>query len=452
MRRLHRLVLLGVAAAAGIVPPSGPARAQEPSGIFPFEYRRVELDNGFRAYLIHAGAPGQIAYVSVVRTGARDEVEPGRSGYAHFFEHMMFRGTKKYPNYDAVIEKMGAFRNASTSNDQTQYYMVAASEYLEQIVDLESDRFMNLDYSEAGFRTEAGAILGEYQQGAYSAYSILDRTVRETAFREHTYRHQTIGLEADVRAMPEGYDYSRDFFHRFYRPENVVLVLAGDFDFDQAEGLIHQYYGAWQPGYQAPAVPVEPEQTAKRTATVRYNGRTLPILSYNWKAPAWSPTDKRAVATEVLGLVAFGPNSEVYRRLVIQEQRLQSLRAGFGLDRDPTLVSLTATVADPADVDAMRAELDAAVARARDELADPKVLADTKSALKYGFLMRLETAQGVAFSLIGPIVSTGTLEAVNDYYRTLESLTAEDIRDAARAILVDRGLTQVTLLQAERRP
>jgi zinc protease len=449
MRRLHRLVLLGVGVAAGIVRP-GPAVAQEHPGIFPFEYRRVELDNGFRAYLIHAGAPDQIAYVSVVRTGARDEVEPGRTGYAHFFEHMMFRGTRKYPNYDAEIEKMGAFRNASTSNDQTQYYMVAASEYLEKIVDIESDRFMNLDYSEPGFRTEAGAILGEYQQGAYSSFSMLDRAVRETAFTRHTYRHQVIGLEADVRAMPEGFEYSRDFFHRFYRPENVVLVLAGDFDFDRAEALVRQYYGAWEPGYLAPAVPTEPAQTAGRTATVRYPGRTLPMLSYNWKAPAWSATDEMAVATEVLGLVAFGQNTEVYRRLVIQEQRLQSLRAGFGLDRDPTLVSLTATVADPAEVDAIRAELDAAVAAARDQLTDDKLLADTKSALKYGFLMRLETAQGVAFSVIGPIVSTGTLEAVDDYYRTLDALTAEDIREAARAVLVDRGLTRVTLLQGGR--
>jgi zinc protease len=174
------------------------------------------------------------------------------------------------------------------------------------------------------------------------------------------------------------------------------------------------------------------------------------MLSYNWKSPAWSPTDKMAVATEVLGRVAFGPNSEVYRRLVIQEQRLQGLGAGFGLDRDPSLVSLTAMVKDPADLPTIRGELDAAVARARDELVDAKVLADTKSAMKYGYLMRLETAQDVAFSLIAPVVNTGTLEAVDDYYRTLDSLTPEDIREAARTVLVDRALTRVTLLQAER--
>nr|MDQ3421377.1 insulinase family protein [Acidobacteriota bacterium] len=96
--------------------------AQTKAGVFPFPYEVVQLENGFRAYLIKAGAPGQIAYVSIVRTGSRDEVEPGKSGFAHFFEHMMFRGTAKYPHYDAETTKMGAFRNASTWPDQTAYY------------------------------------------------------------------------------------------------------------------------------------------------------------------------------------------------------------------------------------------------------------------------------------------------------------------------------------------
>lgn len=197
----------------------GQSPAPKTDRVFPFPYETVELENGLRVYLIKAGAPGQIAYVSFVRTGSRDEVEPGKSGFAHFFEHMMFRGTEKYPNFDAETTKMGAFRNASTWPDQTAYYMVANSEYLEKIIDLESDRFRNLKYSEADFRTEAGAILGEYQQGAREPARFLNEKVRETAFDKHTYRHTTIGFEADVRAMPEAYEYSKSFYERFYRPE-----------------------------------------------------------------------------------------------------------------------------------------------------------------------------------------------------------------------------------------
>ncbi len=147
---------LFLAAGLALISTAWPAQGGK---IFPFNFRKVELRNGFKAYLIKAGAPGQIAYVTVVRTGAREEWEPGKSGFAHFFEHIMFKGTKKYPDYDAITTKIGAARNASTSIDVTQYYLVAASDSLEQIIDLESDRFMNLEYPAADFRTEAGSIL-----------------------------------------------------------------------------------------------------------------------------------------------------------------------------------------------------------------------------------------------------------------------------------------------------
>ncbi len=141
-------VLIKVALALAL---ATPALAQQQEGIFPFGYRLVELENGFKAYLIEAGAPNQIAYVSIVRTGSREEWEPGRSGFAHFFEHMMFRGTEKYPNYDFAVAEMGAAYNGFTSSDRTVYYLLASNEYLGRIIDLESDRFMNLIYSEPDF-------------------------------------------------------------------------------------------------------------------------------------------------------------------------------------------------------------------------------------------------------------------------------------------------------------
>ena len=444
MQRLVAAALIALApaqfaAAQGAAPAAG--------RVFPFPYETVELKNGFRAYLVKAGAPGQIAYVSFVRTGSRDEVEPGRSGFAHFFEHMMFRGTEKYPNYDAETTKMGAFRNASTWADQTAYYIVANTEYLEKIVDIESDRFMNLKYSEPDFRTEAGAILGEYQQGAREPARWLNEKVRETAFQAHTYRHTTIGFEADVRAMPDAYEYSRTFYERFYRPENVVLVIAGDFDFAKAKGLIEKYYSGWRPGYEAPKIVPEPAQTGPRERTVRYPGRTLPILSINYKAPKWNPTDRTAAALEVLGQVGFGANSAIFRKLVLQERRVQSLFPSFGLSRDPYLVSIQAMVSDPADTAKVEAEIAAEVKKFHETLVDPKQLADTKSALKYGFLMGMETAQDVAFAVMQTVVATGRLEPIEDYYRTLDAVTPEDVREAARRYLVDSGRTTITMVQ-----
>ena len=415
--------------------------------VFPFPYETVELDNGLRVYLIKAGAPGQIAYVSIVRTGSRDEVEPGKSGFAHFFEHMMFRGTEKYPNYDAETTKMGAFRNASTWPDQTAYYIVANTEYLEKIIDIESDRFRNLKYSEADFRTEAGAILGEYQQGALEPARFLNEKVRETAFQKHTYRHTTIGFEEDIRAMPNAYEYSKSFYERFYRPENVVIVIAGDFDFTQAKSLIKQYYSPWKPGYKPPPIEAEPAQTEPRERTVTYPGRTLPVLSINYKAPQWDPTDRMGVALEVLGQVAFGPNSAIVRKLVLQERRVQSLVPSFGLARDPYLVSVQALVSNPDDTEKVEAEIMAEIKKWHDTPPDPEQLADTKSAIKYGFLMRMETAQDVAFAVMQTVVSTGRLEPIEDYFRTLQAVTPEDVREAARKYLVDSGRTTITMVQ-----
>lgn len=416
--------------------------------IFPFEYRRVDLENGFRAYLVDAGAPGQIAYVSIVRTGARDEVDVGKSGFAHFFEHLMFAGTAKYPDYNGIASSMGAVHNAQTSNDGTLYFLVAANDYLEQIVDLESDRFMNLSYAEGDFRTRAGAVLGEYQNSAGSNSSVLNRAVRETAYRAHPYRHSVLGFEDDIRAMPEGYAYSKEFYQRHYRPENVILVLTGNFDFDEAEGLIHQYYDHWEPGYVEPDIPVEPEQSEARVEMVEYRGQTLPMLSVSHKGPAWSPTDRVAAATEILGSVAFGQNSDLYRKLVLEEQRVDFLRSRFGLQRDPALLTVTAMVNDPEDVQAVGDEILATVERFKEELVDGAQLEATKSNMKYGFLMDLETAQNVSFALIQTVVNTGGIEAINDYYHTLDSITAEDIREAARTYLVEAGRTTVTLVQA----
>jgi zinc protease len=439
-------VLISVALALVM---AGSASAQQPAGIFPFDYRLVELENGFKAYLIKAGAPNQVAYISAVRTGSRDEWEPGKSGFAHFFEHMMFRGTEKYPDYDGVTASMGAARNAFTSNDMTGYYVVAPSEYLERIIDLESDRFMNLKYSEPDFRTEAGAVLGEYQQSATTPFGFLNEKLRETAFDRHTYRHTVIGYEADVRAMPEGYEYSLSFHQRYYRPENVVLVLTGDFDFAEAERLIRQYYSGWTRGYVAPRIQAEPPQRAPRRRTVEYQGRTLPVLTVNYKGPAWSATERLAVATEVLGQVAFGSNSDVYKKLVIEERKVQSLDGDFGLARDPSLLSVYATVINPADVRLVEEEIARTVGRFQAELVDEKLFSDTKSNMKYGFLMGLETAQSVGFGMLSYVVNTGGIEAVNEYYRVLESVTREDVREAARRFLVENGKTVVLMVQAE---
>jgi zinc protease len=183
----------------------------------------------------------------------------------------MFCGTDRYPDYDVITTRIGAAHNASTSTDVTQH-LLAASDSLEQIIDLASDRFMNLKYSEPVFRTEAGVILGEFSQGRSDPRQYLFEKLLDTAFEAHTYKHTFIGLEQDVRNMPEGYQYSISFHQRYYRPENCVLLLVEDFDVNKADRLIRKYYSPWKRGYVAP-------QKAPKEATLEFQGRTLPTLA-----------------------------------------------------------------------------------------------------------------------------------------------------------------------------
>ena len=194
---LSTLLLLAAGAA--------PAYAQE--RIFPFPVHRFELDNGLQVVGVEYDSPGIVAYYTVVRTGSRNEVEAGFSGYAHFFEHMMFRGTERYPTdaYNDVVKRLGADSNAFTTDDWTAYHTVASADALETIIDLESDRFLNLSYSVDDYRTEAGAILGEYNLNFANPFSLLREKLHELAFTVHPYRHTTIGLlgghRGDARAL-----------------------------------------------------------------------------------------------------------------------------------------------------------------------------------------------------------------------------------------------------------
>ena len=261
--------------AAPVAAATAPAKT-----IFPYHHQRETLPNGLRVILVPMPGSGLISYWSIVRTGSRDEIEPGKSGYAHFFEHMMFRGTKKHPEgeYDRLVTAMGADANAFTENDMTCFHLTFAKEDLRQVMELESDRFQFLHYSLEGFQTEAGAVYGEFRKDETAPQFLLDERLHDTAFDVHTYKHTTMGFEANVRAMPKAYEYSVNFHRRFYRPENVVLLVVGDIEPAAVMALVNEYYGGWQQGYKPAKIPPEPPQTAERHVEVTYPGKTLPIL------------------------------------------------------------------------------------------------------------------------------------------------------------------------------
>ena len=415
--------------------------------VFPYPYQTHTLDNGLKVYLIPMPSPGLVAYYSVVRTGSRDEVEPGHSGFAHFFEHMMFRGTAKYPAevYDQLVTSMGADANAYTTDDYTCFYLTFSTPDLPKVIDIESDRFQNLSYAEPDFQTEAGAVYGEYRKNKTQPFAVMEEKVHDKAYDVHTYKHTTMGFEKDIAAMPTMYDYSKSFFQRFYRPENVVIVVTGDFDPAKTLELIRSAYGGWKHGYQAPAVSPEPEQQGMRSVDIAYDGRSLPTLQLAWKGAAFDPSSREVAAAGLLGELAFGETSEVYKSLVLDRRIAQRVSAAFSPNRDPGLWTVTAMVNQESDLDAVKQALLAAVKRYQDAPPDAKRLEDLKKRSRYQMLMGLDTPSHVGASLAPIVALTGGIEAVDQMDATMTQVTPADVQAVAKKFLQDDHLTVAVL-------
>lgn len=415
--------------------------------VFPYPHEKHTLPNGLTAILVPMESPGLVAYYSVVRTGSRDEVEAGKSGFAHFFEHMMFRGTKKYPAdaYEAILTKMGSSHNAYTTDDLTAYHLKFAKEDLEQVIDLESDRFQNLSYSEQVFMTEAGAVYGEYRKNISSPFALLNEKMQDLAYDVHTYKHTTIGFERDIKAMPQQFDYSLSFFQRFYRPENVVLVIAGDIDPKATLALIRKYYAGWKKGYTPPAITPEPPQKAERTAEVSYPGKTLPILDIGYKGDAFDPNNRDYVAALLLQELAFGETSELRKKLLLKEQKVQSLAASVPMNRDQPLFEIYSMVKKPEDLAYVRDEIYRTLEQFKTTPADAARLRDLKRRNKYGFLMALDTPDAVAGRLARFVALTGDIAAVDALYAQMDTITPEDLMRAAKKYFTPERRTVVVL-------
>jgi zinc protease len=410
------------------------AQAAPAGTFFPYPYQQHTLPNGLKAIVIPMSSPGLVAYFTVARTGSRDEVEPGKTGFAHFFEHMMFRGTKKFPGavYDGLVTGMGAHSNASTTDDFTMFYMTIAKEDLEKTIELESDRFQNLSYLKPAFETEAGAVYGEYRKDITNPFMLLEEKLLDRAYDAHTYKHTTMGFEKDIKAMPEDYDYSLSFFQRFYRPENVVILVVGDVDAKTVFPMINKYYGGWKKGYAMPKIPPEPPQTAERKVDIEYPGKTLPILCMAYKGEAFQTNNPDFASARLLSILAFGETSELYKKLVIRQQKVVFLGANVPMNRDMPLFTVAAMIKDPNDVDAVQKDIQDTIKQFQTAPVSEKRLAEVKKHEKYQFLDHLDSPQRVAEALARYIALTGGIEAVNQFYAESDRVTPGDIVRAAK--------------------
>ena len=418
--------------------------------VFPYLIDVRDFDNGLRLVGVQFDSPGLAAYYTVVRVGARQEVDEGKSGFAHFFEHMMFRGTESFPaeEYNDVLRAIGADSNAYTTSDRTVYHILASSRSLPRTIEIEADRFRRLKYEKAEFQKEAGAVLGEYNKSAANPFMGLFEKLQDTAYDVHPYQHMVIGFLKDIEAMPTLYDYSLEFFDHFYRPEYVTLLVVGDYDWAELQKDVEEKYGDWKRGGYVADIPEEPQQNKPREATVSWPAPTLPIFAIAYRAPAFSTDRIDMPGLDVLSQVHFGSTSPISQELVIEKQWVDFISAGATDQADPPLFTLLTRVREPDKLEEVRAKLLAEVERISEELADSDKLEATKSHMKYQFLMGLDTADSVANTMAHYLSLTNDPETVNRVYELYDAVTAEDVRRLAKKYLRPENRTIVTLTQS----
>jgi zinc protease len=421
--------------------------ADPPQKTFPFTYTQEDLPNGLRLVTIPTDSPNLVSVYIVVQTGSRNEVEPGKTGFAHLFEHMMFRGTDKYPpeKFQEILTRAGAASNADTSSDRTTFHTTFSKEDLPAILAMEADRFENLKYPLEAFKTETGAVLGEYNKNSANPGSKLEEVLMDTAFDRHTYKHTTMGFLKDVQDMPNQYDYSIKFFDRYYRPEYTTIIVTGDVDPKQARALVDKSFGDWKRGSYHADIPVEPKQDAPREAHVDWGSPTLPLLAIAYKGPAYTDTAKDTAALDAFATLVFGQNSELYQKLVVREQKLDSLGANAPSSVDPDLFTIRARLKHVEDLPAIRAEILATVQRFQDELVSADKLEAVKKRERYAFTMRLDNSESVAQTVAQFVALRRTPDTIDKLYVQYGQLTPEDLRGMARKYLIESGRTIVSL-------
>ncbi|MFB3829192.1 MAG: M16 family metallopeptidase [Bryobacteraceae bacterium] len=415
--------------------------------IFPYEYVQDDLPNGLRLIAIPTDFPNIVALYIVVQTGSRNEIEPGHTGFAHLFEHMMFRGTEKFPpeKYEEALKNAGAASNAFTSDDLTAYHTTFSKEDLEGMLAMEADRFQNLKYSEAVFKTESLAVLGEYNKNSADPMSKLDEVLSDTAFDRHTYKHTTMGFLKDIQDMPNQYGYSLKFFDRYYRPEYTTIVVVGDVQPKQVRSLVDKYWGNWKRGSYRPEIPAEPPQQGPRINHVAWPTPTLPWLAVAYKGPAYTDTEKDSAALDAISFLGFSPNSELYQKLVIQEQKVDILFGGAADHVDPNLFTILARIKSPADLEYVRGRILATAGGFRETPVSADRLEAVKNHLRYSFSLRMDNSETIAGTVARYVALRRTPETINRLYDMYAQLTPEDIRAAAVKYFTDNGRTIVDL-------
>jgi zinc protease len=417
------------------------------------KFRERTLANGMRVLSAVDSSSPTVAIQVWYHVGSKDDPER-RSGFAHLFEHIMFKATRnmKSEMMDRLTEDIGGFNNAFTNPDVTVYFEVVPSNYLETLLWAEADRLSGLTVDQPNFTSERSVVQEEFRQGVLAPpYGMLEYLIEQQSFIVHPYKRSTIGSIEDLDAA--SLENVRSFHATYYRPDNVTLVVVGDFDPKQFDTWVDKYMGVVpKPSIPLPRVTVkEPERTAERRMTHYAPNVPLPAIAFTYITPPGRSPDAEPLSVAAT-ILAQGESSRLYRSLVYEQQVAQSADATPDLREDAGLFYFNVVLATGKKPEDGERALLAEIKKLQDAPVTAAELDKAKNQLVTTELRQRETSNGKALALGSAAVLLGDPNRVNTDLAKLQAVTAADVQRVMKKYFTDSNRLIIYYLPESAKP
>ncbi len=411
------------------------------------KFQERTLPNGMRVLSAVDHSSPTVAIQVWYHVGSKDD-PAGRSGFAHLFEHIMFKATKnmKSEMMDRLTEDVGGFNNAFTNPDVTVYFEVVPSNYLETLLWAEADRLSGLTVDEPNFKSERSVVQEEFRQSYLAPpYGMLEYLIEQQSFTSHPYRRPTIGSIEDLDAA--SLEDVRAFHKTYYRPDNATLVVAGDFDPKQFNVWVDKYLAVIpKPAISLPRVGIkEPDRTAERRITHYAANVPLPAIAFTYLTPPERSPDAEPLRVAAT-ILAQGESSRLYRSLIYDQQVAQSADATPDLREDAGVFYFNVVLASGKKPEEGERALLAEIKKMQDAPVAAAELDKAKNQLVTNELRQRETSNGKALALGSAAVLLGDPNRVNTDLGKLQAVTAADVQRVMKKYFTDANRLVIVYL------
>lgn len=398
-------------------------------------FNEFKLDNGLQV-IVHEDPTVQIAVMNILYdVGSRDE-RAEKTGFAHLFEHLMFGGSKNIPSYDEPLQLVGGENNAFTNTDITNYYLTLPSSNIETGFWLESDRMMSLSFDPRVLDVQRKVVVEEFKQRYLNQpYGDVWLKLRPLAYKVHPYQWATIGKEIS-HIEDATLEDVKEFFFRYYVPNNAILVVAGNVKTDQIKMLSEKWFGPIPAGKVSRKLPEEPRQDQKRFEEVRAK---VPASALYKVYHMPGRFDKDYYAADLLSdILSRGQSSRLYHELVKEKEIFTSISSFVMGTIDPGLLVISGRVKDDVSLEVAEKEIDAVLdSILKDGVTEnelEKVKNQTESTLEFGEVELMNRAMNLAFAKL-----SGNAGLVNEESKLINAVTSADIHRVAQHILQEKN-------------